>query len=132
MKNAVFPCILKQVAVFNKKDPIVLGVDVIAGVLKVGTPLCVHNKELLKIGVVESIEANHKSINEARKKHGSVAVKIKNLPSILFGRHFELENELVSVLSRESIDCLKEHFREEMTDADWDLVRSLKTLFNVQ
>ena len=27
-KDAIFPCVLKQVATFRKKDPIVLGVDV--------------------------------------------------------------------------------------------------------
>ena len=36
---AVFPCVLRPVAVFNKKDPIVIGVDVIEGNLRMGTPL---------------------------------------------------------------------------------------------
>jgi translation initiation factor 5B len=41
--EAVFPCILRVVpsAIFNKKDPIVLGVDVVEGKLRMGTPLCV-------------------------------------------------------------------------------------------
>ena len=35
--DAVFPCILKilPTCIFNKKDPIVLGVDVIEGIAKV-------------------------------------------------------------------------------------------------
>ena len=37
--KAVFPCVLKIVAAFNKRDPIVLGVDVVEGSLRVGTPL---------------------------------------------------------------------------------------------
>ena len=40
-KEAVFPCVLKQVATFRKSDPIVLGVDVENGVLKIGTPLAI-------------------------------------------------------------------------------------------
>lgn len=36
---AVFPCILKPVAVFNKTSPIVVGVDVIEGQLKLNTPV---------------------------------------------------------------------------------------------
>lgn len=28
-------------AIFNKKEPIIIGVDVVEGVLRVGTPLCV-------------------------------------------------------------------------------------------
>lgn len=41
-KEAVFPCVLKQVAQFRKSDPIVLGVDVESGVLKIGTPIVVY------------------------------------------------------------------------------------------
>jgi translation initiation factor 5B len=37
--HAVFPCVLNTVAVFNKKDPIVIGVDVIEGNLKLLTPI---------------------------------------------------------------------------------------------
>ena len=36
---AVFPCVLTPVAVFNKKDPIVVGVDVTEGVLKLLCPI---------------------------------------------------------------------------------------------
>ena len=56
---AVFPCVLKPVAVFNKKDPIVIGVDVIEGNLRLLTPLAaVKNnpttglKEIIGIGRV--------------------------------------------------------------------------------
>jgi translation initiation factor 5B len=41
---AVFPCVLKPVAVFNKKDPIVIGLDVIDGNLKITTPICAIKK----------------------------------------------------------------------------------------
>ena len=33
-------------AFFNKKDPLVMGVDVLEGVLKVGTPLAVYDKNV--------------------------------------------------------------------------------------
>jgi len=36
---------LRQVATFRKNDPIVLGVDVEHGVLKVGTPITVYKKK---------------------------------------------------------------------------------------
>ncbi len=40
---AIFPCIIKMVpqAIFNKRSPIIMGVDVLEGTLKVGTPLAV-------------------------------------------------------------------------------------------
>jgi translation initiation factor 5B len=41
---AVFPCVLRPVAVFNKKDPIVIGVDVVDGNLKMTTPICAVKK----------------------------------------------------------------------------------------
>lgn len=41
--QAVFPCILKIIpgCVFNKRDPIIVGVDVAEGILRTGTPICV-------------------------------------------------------------------------------------------
>jgi len=132
-KIAVFPCIIKPVAFFNKKDPIVLGIDVVEGVIRLGTPLCVqtNDKEKVKIGVVDSIEREHKPMQSARITDGSVAIRIKGDPSIMAGRHFELKDRLVSILSRDSIDALKEYFRDEMSKADWELVKKLKTQFNV-
>jgi translation initiation factor 5B len=56
---AVFPCVLKPVAVFNKKDPIVIGVDVTEGSLRMHTPLAAVKtnsvtgaKEIIEIGRV--------------------------------------------------------------------------------
>ena len=56
---AVFPCVLTPVAVFNKKDPIVVGVDVTEGQLKLTTPIAAvkHNpvtnvKEIVSLGRV--------------------------------------------------------------------------------
>jgi translation initiation factor 5B len=50
MPTAVFPCVLRMVpdAIFNKRSPIIIGVDVVEGVLKLGTPLCVVSKEVCK------------------------------------------------------------------------------------
>lgn len=90
-KDAVFPCALEIVpdAVFNRSDPIILGVNVKAGTLKVGTPLCVPDKENLRIGVVESLELNKKAVQSATPKDGSVAVRISGASNVTFGRHFE-------------------------------------------
>ena len=40
---AVFPCVLKTVAVFNKTNPIVVGVDVVDGNLRINTPIAAVN-----------------------------------------------------------------------------------------
>ena len=39
--QAIWPCRLKTIACFAKRDPISLGVDILDGSLRVGTPLCV-------------------------------------------------------------------------------------------
>lgn len=39
--------------------------------------------------------------------------------------------QLCSELSRKSIDMLLEHFRDEMLNSDWDVVRELKPFFDI-
>jgi translation initiation factor 5B len=86
---AVFPCICKIMPqfIFNKKDPVVVGVEVLEGVLKVGTPLVVPATGMTDIGRVIGIENNRKEVQSA-KKGASVSVKISNEanPSQQFGR----------------------------------------------
>jgi len=129
-KIAVFPCILKPVAFFNKKDPIVMGVDVVEGQVRIGTPICVE-KDKTPIGIVDSIEHNHKPLLVARPNNGSVAIRLKGDPTIMAGRHFELTDKFMSIITRDSIDALKEYFKDEMNKTDWDLIKKLKTKFNV-
>ncbi|KAL9666751.1 hypothetical protein QQ045_001090 [Rhodiola kirilowii] len=135
--EAVFPCVLKIMpnCVFNKKDPIVLGVDVLEGIAKVGTPICIPQREFIDIGRISSIENNHKPVDIA-KKGQKVAIKIVGSnpeeQQKMFGRHFEMEDELVSHISRRSIDILKENYRDDLSIEDWKLVVKLKTLFKIQ
>lgn len=53
----------------------IIGVEVERGVLKIGTPICVYLPNKIKIGVVETIELNNKSIKEARYVTGAVAIR---------------------------------------------------------
>eukprot|EP00744_Colponema_vietnamica_P003278 GILI01005047.1.p1 GENE.GILI01005047.1~~GILI01005047.1.p1 ORF type:complete len:935 (-),score=370.54 GILI01005047.1:122-2896(-) len=133
--KAVFPCVLKIVptCVFNKRDPIIVGVDIVQGILRIGTPLCVPDRDNLDIGRVTSIEANHKPVEFARKGQ-SVAIKIEPRSAeshIMIGRHFEVTNSLVSKISRDSIDALKEHFRDDLAKEDWQLIIQLKKVFGI-
>jgi len=77
-KDAVFPCVLEVMkeAIFNRKDPIIIGVNVLKGQLRVGTPLCVPERENLRIGVVETIERNKTKVDKAVPKDGSVSIRI--------------------------------------------------------
>ena len=86
----------------------------------------------MKLGVVASIEANKKPVSSARASTGSVAVKIQNDGSVMYGRHFDHNGNIVSIITRDSIDALKKHFREEMQDDDWRTCIKLKKLFDIQ
>ena len=57
--QAVWPCRLRIIAAFCKRDPIILGVDILDGTLRVGTPICVVKtdpatqvKEIVDLGKV--------------------------------------------------------------------------------
>ncbi|NWX84516.1 IF2P factor, partial [Nothoprocta pentlandii] len=132
---AVFPCKMKILPqfIFNSRDPIVMGVMVEAGQVKQGTPMCVPSKNFVDIGIVTSIEINHKPVDVA-KKGQEVCVKIEPIPGEspkMYGRHFEATDILVSKISRQSIDALKDWFRDEMQKSDWQLIVELKKVFEI-
>ncbi|KAF2004617.1 hypothetical protein P154DRAFT_519118 [Amniculicola lignicola CBS 123094] len=135
---AVFPCVLAPVAVFNKKDPIVVGVDVIEGSLRLTTPIAAIKrnpvtgvKEIVQLGRVTSIERDHKQIPVCKKGQPSVAVKIEGPNQPLYGRHLEEKDTLYSSISRKSIDTLKEFFRNDVSQDEWKLIVTLKKEFDI-
>jgi translation initiation factor 5B len=147
--QAVFPCRLRVLPqfIFRDRDPIIFGVVVDAGVLVSGTPLCVvtvprdkegqptasAQKEVIELGRVASIEFNHKSVDRAVKGQ-EVCIKIDAIPGEpprQFGRHFDDKDDVLSRVSRESIDVLKEYFRDEMKNSDWQVVIELKKMLSI-
>ncbi|VFQ87332.1 unnamed protein product [Cuscuta campestris] len=137
--EAVFPCRLKILPhVFNTKDPIILGVDVLDGIARVGTPICVPplaSRDMVEIGRIASIRNNDKPVDSA-KRGQTVTVQIVGSNSEerqkMFGRHFDVGDELVSKISRRSIDVLKEHFRKDLSVEEWRLVVDLKKKLRIQ
>ncbi|KAJ3160440.1 hypothetical protein HDU86_000774 [Geranomyces michiganensis] len=138
--KAIFPCALRIVPgmVFSRRNPIILGVDVTEGSLRIGTPLAVWNEEakaVTKLGRVTSIELNHKAQQEAKKGGPGVAIKIEcaeyETPK-LFGRHFTEKNEIYSAITRPSIEILKETFRNDLSKEDWQLVIRLKKVLRIE
>ncbi|KAF0760595.1 eukaryotic translation initiation factor 5B-like [Aphis craccivora] len=132
---AVFPCKLKVLPqfVFNSRDPIVMGVMVESGIVKEGTPICVPSKEFVELGIVTSIENNHKAVETARKGQ-EICIKIEPIPGDapkMFGRHFDEKDLLVSKISRQSIDACKDHFRDDLLKTDWQLMVELKKMFEI-
>ena len=136
---AVFPCRLQLLgakAVFNKQEPIIVGVRVLEGVLKCGTPLCIPSRDSIPLGKVTGIRKAEKECTTALPTE-EVSIKIEvdsslaHVRSYAYGRHFDEKDELVSLLTRASIDSLKEHFAEEMTPSNWQLVAALKKVLKI-
>ncbi|CAA0822046.1 eukaryotic translation initiation factor 2 (eIF-2) family protein [Striga hermonthica] len=134
--EAVFPCVLKIMpnCVFNKKNPILLGVDVLEGTVKVRTPICVPQKDFLEIGRIVSIENNNKRLDYA-KKGQKVSIKITGTnpeeQQKMFGRHFEMEDELVSKISRSSLDAVNENYKDDLSTEEQELLSKLEKLFKI-
>ncbi|EMR10557.1 translation initiation factor aIF-2 [Pneumocystis murina B123] len=138
--DVAFPCVLKTIAVFNKKDPILLGVDVIEGVIRIGTPICAvkinpntQERIIIDLGRIVSIEKDHKILNIVKKGQISngVAIKIECSSQILFGRQVDEKDLLYSHISRKSIDLLKDIFRDDVSKEEWNLIRRLKIIFGI-
>jgi len=66
-----------------------------------------------------------------KKGQPSVAVKIEGPNQPLYGRQLEEKVTLYSLISRVSIDTLKNHFREDVLKEDWQLIINLKKVFNI-
>ncbi|KAF7433580.1 hypothetical protein PC9H_005541 [Pleurotus ostreatus] len=136
--QAVWPCRLKIIAAFCKRDPIILGVDILDGSLRVGTPIAVvkvdpvtQKKEIHELGKITSLEINHKNQDIVKKSQagGGVAVKIEHAvyqSAKMFGRHFDDKDELYSRITRQSIDVLKESFKADVSNEEWMLIKALK------
>ena len=134
--EAIFPfkaSIIPQY-IFNARDPIIVGVRVESGSIRIGAPICaISDGKIVDLGKVVSIQNNSKP-TEIAKQGQEVCIKIENTTGSapkLIGRHFLETDQLVSKISRTSIDVLKDYFRDDMTKPDWYLVKELKPYFQI-
>ena len=138
--TAVFPCVLDILGqhVFNKKNPIIIGVKVFDGILKAGTPLCFVKgtgdaRSVVSIGVVTSVERNNEPVEKATPGQ-EVAIKIAqgvDQGHIMYGRQFNATDRLYSLITRKSIDLLKENYKDDLSKKDWQCVVNLKSMFSI-
>eukprot|EP01089_Gocevia_fonbrunei_P009276 TRINITY_DN213_c0_g2_i1.p1 TRINITY_DN213_c0_g2~~TRINITY_DN213_c0_g2_i1.p1 ORF type:complete len:694 (-),score=130.99 TRINITY_DN213_c0_g2_i1:51-2132(-) len=136
--RVVFPCILEIMPHFiiAQRNPIILGVKVIGGIAKAGTPVCVARPrekgsgyKVKSLGKIISIENNHQ-IQETAPLGAEVAVRIEGEHEVTFGRHFDEKDLIYSVISRDSIDALKETQRTLLRD-NKDVLETIKKLKSI-
>lgn len=60
-----------------------------------------------------------------------MAVKIEGPNQPLYGRQIEEKDTLYSLISRKSIDTLKEFYRDDVSREEWQLLVKLKPLFDI-
>ncbi|CAI4054267.1 hypothetical protein N7582_000028 [Saccharomyces uvarum] len=141
---AIFPCVLQTLQIINKRGPMIIGVDVLEGTLRVGTPICTvkidpttKEKQTLLLGRVISLEINHQPVPEVKKGQtaAGVAVRLED-PSgqqPIWGRHVDESDTLYSMISRRSLDTLKDKaFRDQVARSDWLLLKKLKVVFGIE
>ncbi|SCU91062.1 LADA_0F07888g1_1 [Lachancea dasiensis] len=144
LHEAIFPCVLNTLQIINKRGPMIIGVDVMEGSVRIGTPICTvktdpatKEKNILLLGKVVSLEINHQGHNEVKKGQtaAGVAMRLED-PSgqqPIWGRHVDEKDTLYSLITRRSIDTLKDAaFRDQVGKADWLLLRKMKTVFGIE
>jgi translation initiation factor 5B len=60
-----------------------------------------------------------------------VAIQLGGDPKISSGKDFTPTDRLVSIISRKSIDVLKELYRDEVNKDEWNLIIELKPFFKI-
>jgi len=127
--------------IIRSKKPVVLGCKILRGMLRIGTPIISmqHNSEgkpaPFHVGTVDSIQKEQKDI-EKGDVGDEVAVRFNSGASdvvVTYGRHFDHKDKLVSVITRGSLDKLKDlHADEIKEDKDCiKLIHLLKNYFDI-
>lgn len=134
MAELIYPCKLKIIPeyIFTKRSPLILGVEIIEGKLKINMPLFVkHEDEIIQVGKVTSMIMEKKSV-EVADKGGKLSIKIETTDAPkLIGRDIKVTDLMYSTLTRRSIDVLKEFYKDEITDDAWRLVMEIKQFFGI-
>jgi translation initiation factor 5B len=82
--QAIFPCSIKilEKHIYNKKSPLIFGVNIVEGELHIGTPIIISETKLI-IGNVTNIQLNGKEVNTG-KKGTEVCIKVENIDNIQY------------------------------------------------
>lgn len=123
LEKVVRPCKIRIIPgfVFRKNDPAIVGVEILAGVIKPNTPL--KNTKGKNIGKVLKIEKEGQTVLSA-KTGDKVAISIEG-PTV--GRQIKEGDMLISVITSYSLSELKKVLDklqddEKMLLKEWELI----------
>merc|ERR1712232_1451847 len=114
----------------KKSDEVIIGVSVLRGQLRVGTPVGIPCPErFMKVGRVCGIHTPAGQPVNCALAGSDVSIKIEN-PAIQFGRHHFVEGAtLISHITQSSAAVLEDVFDDEIRPGDAELLRRLKAYF---
>jgi translation initiation factor 5B len=134
-QKAILPLKLKilkeHIYLKGGNEELLMGVKIIYGKVKKGTPLVIINKEKRELGIITSIQKEKKELDQAIKNE-EVCIRLTNPNHLIYDRHFDEKDEIYSYQNRESIENLKKYFKEELSKEDWLMVIKQKDVLKIE
>ena len=109
--------------VFRRRDPIIVGVEVLEGRIRKGIPLMKEDGR--RIGEIMQIQEHNQPISEATK---GMAVAISIRSKAIVGRQVKEGEILYSDVPLEDIRIIEERFSELLSDEEKELLRYIKKI----
>ena len=126
MLRTVFPAKIRVLPgfIFRRSNPAIVGVEVLAGVIRPGYPLMRDDGK--RLGNILQIQSKGKQLPEA-KKGSEVAISIKG--NVLVGRHFDEGDILYTDPSEDDMEKVISKFKDQLTT---DMIESLKEIIKIK
>ncbi len=114
------PCKIKILKgyIFRQNNPAVVGIEVIAGILRTGTPLM--KKDGNTVTEVKAIQDKQENLNEAKKEQ-QVAI---SLPGVTMGRQLHEEDVLYSAIPESHFKTYKE-FKKQLSHEEREVLKEI-------
>ena len=109
--------------VFRRSNPAIVGIKVLVGKLRRGTPLM--TQEGVNVGEIMQIQKHGESINMVEVGE-EVAVSIRG--KIMVGRQIKEEDILYSDIPLEDIEILVNRFKDEFSEEELELLKKIRKI----
>ncbi|MEM0475948.1 MAG: hypothetical protein QW343_04100, partial [Candidatus Norongarragalinales archaeon] len=107
---------------FRVSNPCIIGVEVLEG--RIRKDYALMNEEGKVVGVVQSIQREKQSVEEA-KKGDQVALA---LPEPFFGRQIREKDVLLSSPSKEDVAAIEQKYLQALSDGERELLKHIKRI----